>query len=232
MNAGRDVEQLIATWLVEEAPRRAPDRVLDDAGRHIDHTRQRRFAVDWREPMIISTGRLLTAAAVFVIAVVGAGWLGRASAPLPGATGPSPSVAPTPSASAGPTIESFRAARNAICVGARPSAAALNDAFSDPYRPGQTKAELEASAARLQDIVDFGVSLRAQIAAIPAPAEMATDIAAVLARSQDNQAVLEQEIVLLKAGQVSEAQQVDQLTDPINRMAEQFEQKYSLEPCP
>jgi hypothetical protein len=51
-------------------------------------------------------------------------------------------------------------------------------------------------------------------------------------RSEDLQIILEQEILLLRAGKVSEAQQLDLLTDPINRQAEQFEQKYTLSPCP
>jgi len=72
MNAGRDVEQLIATWLVEEAPARAPDRILADARARIDRTKQQRFADAWREPMTISTRRLLVAAAAIVLAVIGA----------------------------------------------------------------------------------------------------------------------------------------------------------------
>ena len=234
MNAGRDVERLIADWLVEEAPARAPDRILADAGLAIDRTKQRWFAAAWREPMIISTGRLLVAAAVVVIAVASAGWLGRMSAPgsaAPGSSGGDVS-SPSPSASPPPTLESFRAARNAICERALPSARALNDAFSDPYDPGLTQAERSARADRLQDIVDFGIALRAEIAAIPVPPELAAEQTANLTRSEDLQIVLEQEILLLRTGKVSEAQQLDLLTDPINRQAEQFEQKYNLSPCP
>lgn len=185
--------------------------------------------------MIISMGRLVAAAAVFVVAVVGAGLVGRASAPGAGETNgsPVPVVSPSPSASpSAPTIASYRAARNAMCATARAASPNLNDQLEGVYDPNLTKAERAAKIAVLQQIIEFGKSLRTQMAAIPAPPEMANDIAAVLARSEDNQAILEQEVVLLKADKLSEAQQVDLLTDPINRMAEQFEQKYSLMPCP
>ena len=233
MNAGRDVERLIADWLVQEAPARAPDRILGEAGRQIDRTKQQRFAAAWREPMIISMGRLVAAAAIFILAVVGAGWIGRASAP--GVGGPGPTPVSTPSASPSPTqptVASYRSARDAICNAAIAQGQQNNDAFSNPYDPGQTAAERNAKADALQHIVDFGQTLRAQISAIPVPPEMASDLSAYLARGEDNQAILEQEIVLLRAGKYSEAQQVDLLTDPINRVAEQFEQKYGLAPCP
>ena len=182
--------------------------------------------------MIISTGRLLAAAAVIVVAVVGAGFLGRASAPTAAISEATPSHAPTPSASEAPTLESYRAARNAVCQRALPSAQALNDAFSNPYDPGLTTAERNAKADRLQDIVDFGLALRAETAAIPVPPELSADVTANLTRSQDLEIILRQEIVLLRAGKVSEAQQLDLLTDPINRQAEQFERKYNLAACP
>jgi hypothetical protein len=233
MNAGRDVERLIATWLVEEAPGRAPDRVLDEAAHRIDRTKQQRFAAAWREPMIISTGRLLGVAAVVLVAVVGAGFLGRASAPVGVATSPPPIGSPTasPSTSGGPTLESYRTAHKAVCDNVRATLPNLNDQLAGVYDPNLTKVQRDAKIAVLQQIRDFGQTLRAQLAAIPVPPEMAADAAAYLTRSEDNQAILEQEILLLKAGKLSEAQQVDLLTDPINRMAEQFEQKYGLDPC-
>jgi hypothetical protein len=69
MNAGPDVERLIAGWLAEEAPGRAPDRILDLAGRAIDRTRQRRFGVGWRESMTRNRG--LAAAALVGVVVLG-----------------------------------------------------------------------------------------------------------------------------------------------------------------
>ena len=44
MNAGRDVERLIADWLAEEAAVRSPDRVLAEARRTVLTTPQRRLA--------------------------------------------------------------------------------------------------------------------------------------------------------------------------------------------
>ena len=101
MNAGRDVERLIADWFVEEAVLRAPDRVLDDAGRVVDRTKQRRLGAAWRAIPMSAPLRLAAAAAIGVLAVGGALFLiGRASGPNIGPPGPSPTPTPTLSAPA------------------------------------------------------------------------------------------------------------------------------------
>jgi hypothetical protein len=64
------------------------------------------------------------------------------------------------------------------------------------------------------------------------PPEIASDQTAVITRSEDVRAILEREIALLRAGKLSEAKELDVTTDPINRLAEQFEQRYGLSPCP
>ncbi len=108
MNAGRDVERLIAGWLVEEAPGRAPDRILAAAGTTIDHTKQRRSAVVWRHSVTF-TLRTAALAAVIVLVVGGSVYLiGRgpggvgSGSTWPTATQPtrSPTVAPTASPAA------------------------------------------------------------------------------------------------------------------------------------
>ena len=96
MNAGPDVERLIASWLVEEAPARAPDRILDAAGRVIDRTNQRRFVAAWRLPDMSSASRMV-AAAVIVMAV-GLGAFLALSRPASGpGSSASPAVTGTPS---------------------------------------------------------------------------------------------------------------------------------------
>jgi hypothetical protein len=75
MNAGRDVERLIADWLAEEAPGRAPDRVLAATRPLIDRTRQRHHAavrdlrIPWRPRTMFD--RLAVTAVVAVLAVGG-----------------------------------------------------------------------------------------------------------------------------------------------------------------
>ena len=99
MKAGTDVERSIAQWLAEESPGRAPDRILTNAATTIDRTKQRRFAVAWREPVTLSMRGLVAFAAVIVIVVAGAAWLGRSTAAV---GGPVPTTSPAP-ASAPPT---------------------------------------------------------------------------------------------------------------------------------
>jgi hypothetical protein len=101
MNAGPDVERLITGWLHNEAPKRAPDRILVDARTVIDRTRQRRFVAGWREPMFSMRG--LAATAVVVAVAVGIGgslyFLGRSGLGFGSSSSPSPSMpsmSPTP----------------------------------------------------------------------------------------------------------------------------------------
>ena len=98
MNAGPDVERLISGWLHEEAPGRAPDRILEAAGGTIDRTHQRRFVAGWRESMSTLRG-LAAAAALGALVVAGAIYVIRPSI-SPGDQ-PSPSITTTPSGSAG-----------------------------------------------------------------------------------------------------------------------------------
>jgi hypothetical protein len=93
MNAGPDVERLIAGWLAEEAPGRAPDRILESAGRVIDRTNQRRFGVvvrdlrvPWRPRTMMDRLAVAAMAAVLVIGTVafGASLLLKPSGPAAG----------------------------------------------------------------------------------------------------------------------------------------------------
>lgn len=111
MNAGPDVERLISDWLVEEAPARAPDRILETAAHRSAHTRQRRFGAVRRTFPDMKISWQLAAAAVVGILVIalGAAYLGRnASGGVGG--GPAATATPSPTAtateSAAPTPES------------------------------------------------------------------------------------------------------------------------------
>ena len=101
MNAGRDVERLIADWFVEEAVLRAPDRILEDAGRVVDRTKQRRRGAAWREYFMSAPLRVAAAAAIGVLLVGGALFMfGR---PNESSVGPPPAATPTPSPTPSPT---------------------------------------------------------------------------------------------------------------------------------
>jgi hypothetical protein len=106
MNAGRDVERLIADWLVEEAVAPAPDRVLDSARWAVMQTRQRRFGVALGDVMSLTIVRAAAVAAVLVLAIGGALWaLGPA---LSGPGGPTPAPSPTFAATSGPLSTELR----------------------------------------------------------------------------------------------------------------------------
>ena len=94
MNAGRDVERLIADWFVEEAVLRAPDRVLEGAGRVVDRTSQRRLRAAGRTIQMPVSPRLATAAVLGALVVGGALLAMRPSLDSVG-TSPAPLVSPT-----------------------------------------------------------------------------------------------------------------------------------------
>lgn len=103
MNAGRDVERLIADWLVEESPRRAPDRILGHAADVIDRTKQRRLGVAWR-PAPMFSNRLAMAGVVVVLVATSALAINRFASVGPPGPSPSPSIATSAPPSAGATV--------------------------------------------------------------------------------------------------------------------------------
>lgn len=233
MNAGPDVERSIAQWLVEESPGRAPDRILANAGFAIDRTKQRRFAVAWREPVSISMRGLAAMAAIVVIAVVASGWIGRSTASVGAQSTPTP-AGPT----AGPTahiatLVEYRAARDAICTAAWPQRQALDAQIGGGLTDPATKpADRAAKLAALQSEMAFERNLLDQTLALDAPPEIAADEAAMAADVDGIFAIVDQEIALIRDGKYSEAAAVDLTTNPLARAAEAFESKYNLKPCP
>jgi hypothetical protein len=237
MNAGRDVEELISVWLNEEATERAPDRVLDLAGRTIDRTKQRRLGVAWKEPTLTSTARLLAAAAVLIVSVAGAALIGRATAGI-GVPPASPSPTMSPSAAASPSssvsavaMASYRAARDAYCTPANAHLITLNQQ-GDKLDPTKSAADRAAMISVLDQIVALGADEVQHLAAIPAPPEIAAEHAADVEHHRDSRAILNEALLLLRAGKVTEANTVANATGPLSSLEEQFETKYGFAGCP
>jgi hypothetical protein len=92
MNAGHDVERLVSDWLLDEAPGRAPDRILESTATVIDRTKQRRFGAAWREPSSVAMRGLALSAAIGV-GVVALGLIALNLSRENGVGGPSPSHA-------------------------------------------------------------------------------------------------------------------------------------------
>jgi hypothetical protein len=150
VNAGRDVERLIADWFVEEAVVRAPDRVLEEAGWVVDRTKQRRFGAARRAIPMSAPLRLAAAVVIGVIAIGGALLLlGRAGEPNVGGPPASPSptssapasiaAATTPSNVATPTLPEGPLAAGTYV--AAPLASALFNSCMRPPQPGCSESE-------------------------------------------------------------------------------------------
>lgn len=104
MNAGRDVERLIATWLAEEAPVSSPDSILVAAHRAIERTHQRRaVGASWR-PVQMNCFALGAAAVVSVMLIGGAVLLLKPTKGTIGGPSPAPSTLATPAPSVLPPL--------------------------------------------------------------------------------------------------------------------------------
>ena len=231
MNAGPDVERLISDWLVEEAPSHAPDRVLDEATRTIDRTRQRRFGAAWKEPMILTWPRLLSAAAIVLIAVVGAGVLGRMTATTGVGTLPAGSLVSSPSPSA-PTINSYRAARDAICARFGATGEPLKSQLAGIYDARTPSGQRSSKIDALTQFLRLNESMAEELAKLVAPPYVAADQAADVAQFQDINRLIARELQLLGAGKLAEAKAIDQSTDPLSNQIATFEGSYGLARCP
>lgn len=231
MNAGRDVERLISTWLTEEAIDRPRDRVLATVHQAIERTPQRRFGVAWREPMYVNPLRLAGMAAVFVVAVIGAALVGRATAP-DDAGGPS-SPGPTSSATAsGPSLEDYRAARDAICV--------RYSAQMNPLKPqidgltGQeTPADDRAVAVQaMTDIVTLNEAMTTELNRLKPPTTLEADHVVQITDYQHMSALLRQELAQVAAGDYAGALALELATDPLSQDIASFENVNDLSHCP
>ena len=230
MNAGRDVERLISTWLVEESPGRAPDRILANAAGTIDRTRQRRFLAAWREPVSIGLRGFAAMAAVLILALIGAAWIGRSTASV--GTGPSQAPASSPAATpAGVTLTAYKAARDAICTPAITQVIALNQQAADLH-PDTTPSDMSALAANIQQIIAIGSATADQLAALEPPASMTAEHQADVYRHRDAIVLLGEAVAQLNAGNLTKANAMLDATDPLSRIEEQYEQKYGFAGCP
>jgi len=236
VNAGRDVERLISGWLAEEAPEHAPDRILAAAGRAIDRTTQRRWRAAWKEPTMSSTARWVAAAAVLVVAVAGAAWIGRSTAgvaaPAPTAS-PSPAATPTasPSGSSAATLATYRAARDAYCTPANNQLITLNNQ-GGRLNPAGSAADRAAMIGILQQTVALGDDEVAHLTALEPPASMAVDHAADVVHHQDSLAILREVLALMQAGKVTEANAVAEATVTLSSSEQAYEARYGLAACP
>jgi hypothetical protein len=232
MNAGPDVERSIAQWLREESPGRAPDRILANAAETIDRTKQRRFAVAWREPVSISMRGLALAAAVVVIAVVGAGWIGRSTANV--GTQPSnlPSGTPVPSATAhAVTIAEYKAARDAICGPAVQQVIVLNIA-GESFHPDTSADDAVRLADNIEQVIAVGTAATNALAQLDAPPSLASEHAIDVARHRDSIAILTEAVAKLRSGDISGGLAFADATGPLSAAEEAYENKYGLSGCP
>lgn len=237
MNAGPDVERLISDWLIEESPAHAPDRILDHAARTIDRTKQRRFSAAWREPMTISTPRLVAAAAIMIVAIVGAGWLGRSTAGV-GQTSPSPtplgttaSASPSP-ASIGTSLEAYRAARNAICTEGVRAKSQLSPRYARIFDSGASASQRADGIDALESFVSLAEGVNDQLAVLDVPTDLQSAHQANLTRFRDVAALIRHEIGLLRAGKLDQARAVDESIDTLIPPISLFEQENRLVGCP
>jgi len=232
MNAGRDVERLIAGWLDEEAAPRAPDRILDTARRSIHRTGQRRIVVAWREPMYMSPLRLAGIAAAFTVAMVGAAWFGRMTASSGVGGTPTESARPSAVASAEITIKDFRAARNEICARYAAELNPLKPQLDGIYDAATSATDRAAMISTLRRIADRADAMIGELQTVPVPGAVVADQTANISRLQDTTSLIRQELTRLAAGELAEAQALDLATDPLSRQVEAFENKYGLAACP
>jgi len=231
MNAGPGVERLIARWLEEESPGRAPDRILVEAGMAIDGTRQRRLGVDWREPVTLSIRTLTAVAAVLVVAIAAAAWLGRSTATVaqPGASAAAIQT-PGPSVS-GATLVTYKAARDAICGPAIAQVIALNVA-AESLKPDTNPADVGASATNLGEVISIASAATDSLAALEPPASMAADHAADVTHHRDSIAMLNEAVAKLRANDASGADAIADAVNALSAVEEEFERKYGLAGCP
>ena len=231
MNAGRDVERQISEWLAVEAATGAPDRVVHETRRLVNSTGQRRFLAAWREPMYLSPIKLAAVAAALAVAVGGGFLLGRSSSSL-GPAAPATTMPATPAPSAATSLESFRSARNEICVRYASLADPYKDAYLGAFDPGVSPTELASKVEALRQLRIQVNRMLGELQELPVPAEIAAEQAVALANQDSVNRLIAQTIDRFVANDLAGAEALDLATNPNARQIENFEKRYSLTNCP
>lgn len=131
------------------------------------------------------------------------------------------------------TEATYKAARDAICVAARPERAAFDARIGTGLYDSATPAAERATAiTALAEFADWVGRLLDRLEAVPVPESMAVAVFNVNGQTRGILALIRQEITLLRAGRLTEALTIDEATAPLAGRIEQFESRYGLEPCP
>jgi hypothetical protein len=180
--------------------------------------------------MILSTGRLLAAAAVILVAVAAAGWIGRTTA----AVGDTPRPAPTAgaSASAAPTLESYRQARNVICNAASARLNPLKSRFLGIWNGSITPAQRADWVAGLTTFTHGYEQLATDLDGLAPPPDLAAGHAANVSGLRDLTSLIQSVAADLAAGKDAQAQGVDQAINPLGARGATWETSLNLAPCP
>lgn len=230
MNAEHDVQRAIAGWLHETAIERAPDRVLERTAGAIDRTKQRRQAA-WRVSMFSSPFKVIAAGLAVIALALGAGLVGRSTADV-GDASPSPVAPSTSPAPSGTSMAMYRLERNLICAAGQLEKDPLIERYTRLYEPDATAAEKADGIAAMEQFIELGEEVQADLAKLDPPAEIADEHAANLIRSRDMIALLRHMVSLLNAGNYEDALVVDKSTDAIAADMDRFEQANALTGCP
>jgi hypothetical protein len=224
MTDDRSLERAARSF-IEPGPTRAPETVVERALDIIQITRQERdLWIPRRFTTMTMTTRVAAAAVVGVIAIGGAAFLLRPTAP-DAATRPPASASPIATPSTGPSdelaqLQGYRAAVGAVCG----SLASIPDP-KPSAAPAVVVAFLQATIARENEEV-------AGLEAIQAPTALRTEHLANIQTTKDVIALLNHEIDLVNANRMAEATTVDEATGSLGTLRDQFATKYALPPCP
>jgi hypothetical protein len=224
MTDDRSLERAARSF-IEPGPTRAPEAALERALDLIQTTRQERdLSIPWRFRTMNTPARVATAAVICVLAIGGAAFTLRPTAP-DAATRPAPSTTLVASPSTAPSdglaqLQAYRAARSAVC---KPLAS-----ISDPApsaAPSEVVTFLHATIARQNKEVTG-------LEAIQAPPALRTEHLADIQTAKDVMALLNHMIELIQTKKMVEAAAVDEATGSLNTLREQFSTKYALPSCP
>ncbi len=228
MKTDQDIERAITGWLSETAVRRAPDRVLEEAHRTIDDTKQRRVAA-WRAPMFSSLPKTLAAGVAIIAIALASGLVGRSTAGVatPGSSS-SPALA-SPSTAAMPT---YRLARNAICTAAQVEKDGMSARWDGVFDSDTSDERRADGTAALQEFITLTDEVADELGELIAPPDLAEAHAANVTQYRGLTALIRRVVSLLMEGKVEEASVVDDATDVITVDFEAFERVNQLTPCP
>lgn len=132
----------------------------------------------------------------------------------------------------GGNTDAYRLARNVICAGYEGEVGPLRPSLAGLYDVGTAPAARAAGMTALTTIATKLEAMTQELIQLETPSSIAVDNGRAIARQEDMNSLIRQELDALARGDLAGAKTLDLATEPLDTAIGEFETHYGLVNCP